>query len=180
MKSLFFALLLSVLTESTAATPTKNIQTCELEDGSDVTLQAQQDPAGDGDRFYLSMDAKSETAFTDIPEADYVGKVVLSKCLNHVLIYVISYGAPYLKGVVIRRTADNRTTHRIDFSEKALPELLYLNRRETKLAVPNAGYEVSSKYLVYRYQLGKGQDEEAAASDVLPAETGFEVIRIQR
>jgi hypothetical protein len=126
------------------------------------------------------MDGKTENAFTDIPGADYVGKLVLSKCLDHILVFAISYGAPYFKGVLIRRTVADGTGHRIDFAEKGLPELIYMNNRETMLVIPNIGHEVASKYLIYRYQQEKGQGEAAVGSDALPAKTGYQVIRIGR
>jgi hypothetical protein len=180
MKPLFLAPLLSAAIASASAAPIRNIQTCVLEDQSIATLQAQQVPAADGDHFYVSMDGKTENAFTDIPGADYVGKLVLSKCLDHILVFAISYGAPYFKGALIRRTAADETGFRIDFAEKGLPELIYRNNRETMLVIPNIGHEVASKYLIYRYQQAKGQGEAAVGADTLPAKTGYEVIRIDR
>jgi len=50
-----------------------------------------------------------------------------------------------------------------------LPALLYLGKSETKLLIPNIGYEVSSKYLLYRFQIGTGQPEEAGGIDTPPA-----------
>ena len=179
MKRLVYALLLPPIISAAAASPMKTVQTCRLEDGSEATLQAQYDRERDADRFFVTMDGKTETAFTDLPDADYSGQIALSKCVHHVLIFAISYGAPYHKGVVIRRTAQNRTTQRIDFSEKALPAVLYLGKSETELLIPNIGYEVSSKYLLYRFQIATGQPEAATGIDTPPANTGFEVIRIQ-
>jgi hypothetical protein len=180
MKACYFLLWLSTAAASATAAPMRSIQACTLEDGSEATLRAQYDAGLDADRFYLTMDGKTETAFTDLPDADYAGQVRLSQCLHHVLIFAISYGAPYLKGMVLRRTAEDRTTQRIDFSEKTLPELLYLSRRETKLVVPNAGHGVSGKYLVYRFRVGEGQGQEANAVDAPPATSGFKAIQARK
>jgi hypothetical protein len=180
MKTLLYALLLSPILASAASTSMRDVQTCRLEDGSEAILQAQHDPERDADRFYVMMNGKSETAFTDMPDADYAGQIVLSQCLENVLIFAISYGAPYHKGVVIRRNTESRTTHRIDFSEKALPELLYLGKKETKLVVPNMGHEVPAKYLLYSFQVDEGQPEEASGIDRLPSKIGFKVLRVKQ
>src|SRR5205823_1166547 len=103
------------------AAPMRTVQACRLEDGSETLLQAQYDSERDAERFYITMNGKTEAAFTDLPDADYAGHITLSKCLNNVLIFAISYGAPYQKGVVIRRTTESGTMHKINFSEKALP-----------------------------------------------------------
>jgi len=156
----------------------KTILSCQLESGSQVQLQSQADPVQDGDRFYLTLNGKMDDALVDIPGANYVGKLVLSKCVDHVLIFAISYGAPYFKGRVLRSPAETTSLQNIDFSEKSLPTLIYLNKWETKLVIPNIGYEVTSKYLVYRTRAGKGQDESATPTDSLPSSHRHRVIKI--
>lgn len=178
MKGSIFLLLFLPVVAFAAVTPARIVQTCKLEDGTDVLLQARYDRERDAERLYVAMDGKNEIAFTDLPDADYVGQIVLSKCLNHVLIFAIEYGAPYRKGVVIRRAIEDRTIQRIDFSEKALPKLLYIGKGKTALVIPNIGNEVSQKYLIYEFEVGKGQPEEAIGQDVLPPEAGFTVIPI--
>jgi hypothetical protein len=105
MKTLAFALLLSSIAATATAAPMRTVQTCTLEDGSVVTLRTQYDRERDADRFFVTIDGKTETAFTDLPDADYFGQIALSECVHHVLIFAITYTAPYHKGVVIRRTA---------------------------------------------------------------------------
>lgn len=177
MKPTIVAVSLILSCATAFATPLTAVKTCALEDGTKATLLAKTSP--EGSRFFIRMRGKTETAFTDIPDADYVGDIVLAKCIDQVFIFAITYGAPYLKGVVIRRPRHQHGTWRIDFSEKALPERLYLGASEMKLAIPNIGNEVPSKYLIYRFRREQGQDNEPLGSDQLPSEQGLEVKRVR-
>jgi len=178
MRGLLLALgVVTAVPFSTAASP-KDILACQLEDGSQVQLKSEADPARGGERFYLRRDGITEDAFVDIPGADYVGNLVLSKCLDHVLIFAINYGTPYFKGRLLRKPAGAGQPQNINFAEKSLPILIYLNKWETKLVIPNTGYEVTSKYLVYRSLTNKGQDERALPTDSLPNKNRHRVIQI--
>jgi hypothetical protein len=94
------------------------------------------------------------------------------------LVFAISYGPPYLKGVAIRKNPVSHLIERIDFSEKALPRWLYLNASEMQLVFPNIGYEVRGKYRVYQYVVDTGQPTEPVASDGMPGKRGFKVLNV--
>lgn len=171
-----FVLLL--LTEAANATPLKLVRACQLDGGSRVALLAE--PAVDGSRFHLKIDGRTEKAFTDMPDADFVGTVALATCVDHSLVFAISYGPPYLKGVVVRKNPENRRIERIDFAEKALPRWLYVNSKEMRLVIPNIGYEVPSRYLVYQYSAADGQPTEPLASDTLPDARGLKKFAVTK
>lgn len=160
-----------------AATPMVAVRTCSLDGGTRISLLAE--PRLEGNRLFLRMDGKIGRAFSDMPESDFVGAIALSACVNHVLVFAISYGPPYLKGVAIRHNPLSHVTERIDFAEKALPQWLYLSPTAMQLVIPNIGNEVSSKYLVYGFSVEKGQASEASARDTLPDESGFKVWRVR-
>jgi len=168
----FFALLAQTANAASLST----VSTCRLDDQSQVVLQAE--PAIDGNRFFLQIDGKVEKAFSDMPDTDFVGTIALATCVDHVLVFAISYGPPYLKGVAIRKNPVSHLIERIDFSEKALPRWLYLNASAMQLVIPNIGYEVRGKYLVYQYVVDTGQPTEPVASDSLPGKRGFKVLNV--
>lgn len=160
-----------------AAAPSTVVRSCRAGDGSGMTLFAE--PTVDGNRFSLQIDGRTAKAFTDMPNADFIGTVALSACVNHVLVFAISYGPPYLKGVAVRKNPTSHAVERIDFAEKALPRWLYLNQAEMRLVIPNIGNEVSSKYLVYGPSPGDGTADQPAAVDTLPDKRGFKVVRLK-
>lgn len=160
-----------------AAAPLETVRTCRLDGGARISLLAE--PGLDGNRFFLRMDGKIGKAFTDMPETDFVGTIALSTCVDHVLVFAISYGPPYLKGVAVRQNPVSHATERIDFAEKSLPQWLYVSPAEMQLVIPNIGNEVSSKYLVYGFTAANGQANEASARDALPETSGFKVRRVK-
>lgn len=174
-RSLIAPLLLAAST--VAAAPLATVRTCRLDGGARISLLAE--PGLDGNRFYLRIDGKIGKAFTDMPESDFVGTIALSACVDHVLVFAINYGPPYLKGVAVRQNPVSHATERIDFAEKALPRWLYLSPTAMQLVIPNIGNEVSSKYLVYSLTAAKGQANEASARDALPNKSGFKVWRVK-
>lgn len=167
-------LLLSAL--NAGAEQRSQILSCPVDKGSRVALLS--DPAPGGNRFHLKIDGTIGKAFTDMPDTDFTGTVVLAKCVGHTLIFAISYGPPYLKGVVIRKNPLTQSLERIDFAEKALPRWLYLNSKEMQLVIPNIGYEVSKKYLIYHFSEADGQPPEAETSDTLPDGRGRKRVEI--
>lgn len=165
---IFFATLLA---QTADAAPLSAVSTCQLDDQSQVVLQ--EEPSIDGSRLFLQIDGNVEKAFADMPDTDFVGTIALATCVDHVLVFAINYGPPYLKGVAIRKNPLNHRVERIDFSEKALPSWLYVNAATMKLVIPNIGNEVRGKYLVYQYTADAGQTNEPIASDNLPGQRGF-------
>lgn len=174
-RSLIAPLLLAAST--VAAAPLTTVRTCLLDGGARISLLAE--PGVDGNRFYLRINDNVGKAFTDMPESDFVGTIALSTCVDHVLVFAISYGPPYLKGVAVRQNPVSHVTERIDFAEKALPRWLYLSPTAMQLVIPNIGNEVSSKYLVYGLIAEKESANEASARNTLPDKSGFKVWRVK-
>jgi hypothetical protein len=155
----------------------KPIISCLLSDGTRASLLAES--SVDGKRLFVNLDKKTQTAFTDMPDADFVGVVVMAKCASSSLVFALNYGSPYSKGVVLRKNPISHSLERIDFAEKALPTYLYLGQKQMRLVFPNIGNEVSTRFLIYDYLSGKGQSEEANGSDIVPVKRGFEVVRLR-
>ncbi|WP_080427498.1 hypothetical protein [Burkholderia ubonensis] len=166
--------LLWVATAAFGATPSigdaealRSVLSCPLEGGSRITLKAKSHGM-DGDSLFLQTGKKIERAFLDMPETDFIGRIVLSKCVGKTLVFALDYGPPYLKGVAIRQNPKTHAEERIYFAEKSLPRWLYPGRQEMLVIIPNEGYETDKKYLVYRYIAGKGQSNESTPTDRLP------------
>ncbi|WPN55498.1 hypothetical protein [Pseudomonas sp. P9_31] len=159
------------------AQPLQTILTCPLADSTHVSLLAESDV--EGQRLFIELDGKTQIAFTDMPKSDFIGRIVLAKCAASSLIFALEYGSPYMKGVVLRKNPVSHTVERIDFAEKALPRWLYLGREQIRLVIPNIGYEVSAKFLVYDYVAGKGQLEGPPGIETPPDRRGFKVVRLK-
>lgn len=177
MRYLLFIAPTILIAGAALAAPPSIVQSCKQDDGSRIVVLAES--ASNGSRFYLQVNGRIDKAFTDFPDADFVGEIVLAACVEHVLVFAIKYGPPYLKGVAIRKNPVNRKIERIDFAEKALPHWLYVSPTEMKLIVPNIGHEVSSQYLLYSFNPTTGQPAEAEAVDNRPDKHGFKVARLK-
>ncbi|MHC8326842.1 hypothetical protein [Pseudomonas sp. LB1P83] len=177
MKKAGFFLIAALLVNPAFAEEKRSILNCPLSDGAIISLLAEAN--ADGQRLLVNFDQKTSHAFTDMPDSDFVGEVVMAKCASSSLIFVMNYGSPYLKGVVLRKNPVSHSIERIDFAEKALPRYLYLGQQQMRLVIPNIGNEVSTKFWVYDYVSGKGQPDEAAGSDVVPNGRGFKVVRFK-
>jgi hypothetical protein len=151
------------------AIPTKlrTVMSCPPADGTRATLKAE--PHGDdGDALFVDEAGKTQPAFLDMPDTQFVGNVALARCVGGALVFALEYGPPYLKGVAIRRNPQTHADERIYFAEKALPKWLYLSNQEMLVVIPNEGHETDKKYLVYQYVSGKGQSDQSTATDQLP------------
>ena len=177
MNKAFLLLLITLMCRPAWAHSQKTLLACPLSDGTKIALLATS--SADGLRLFVKFDGKIETAFTDMSEADFAGKVMLAKCAGATLIFALNYGSPYTKGVVLRKNPSSGELERIDFAEKALPRFLYWSVKQMRLVIPNEGYEVPEKFLVYDYFANKGQPVELQGFDVLPNKTGFTVIDLK-
>jgi hypothetical protein len=178
MKSPWPYLIAALLTTPAYAQPLKTILTCPLAGHSKVSLLAE--PAEDGHRLFVKLDGNTHIAFTDMPQEDFIGRIVLAKCVSSTLMFALEYGSPYMKGVVLRKNPVTHSVEQIDFAEKALPRWLYLGPQQMRLVMPNEGYEVPTKLLLYDYVAGKGQAETAIGIDTLPEARGFKVVHLER
>jgi len=176
MKSPWLYLIAALLTTPAYAKPLKTILTCPLADNTKVSLLA--DPVEEGHSLSIKIDGKTRIAFTDMPQSDFVGRIVLAKCVSSTLIFALEYGSPYLKGVVLRKNPITHAVEQIDFAEKALPRWLYLGQKQMRLVIPNKGYEVPNKFLLYDYITGQVEPETAVGIDTLPNAHGFKVVHL--
>ncbi|WP_232435970.1 hypothetical protein [Burkholderia ubonensis] len=137
--------------------PTKlrTIISCTLADRTRVTLKAESH-GDDGDALFVDEGGKTQPAFLDMPDTEFVGDVALARCVGGTLVFALEYGPPYLKGLAIRRNPQTHRDERIYFAEKALPKWLYLGSQEMLVVIPNLGHETDKKYLVYHYVAGRG------------------------
>jgi hypothetical protein len=177
MKIAHLGIVALLATSPAFANSPKPIISCLLSDGTRASLLAES--SVDGKRLFVNLDKKTQPAFTDMPDADFVGAVVMAKCASSSLIFALNYGSSYSKGVVLRKNPISHSIERIDFAEKALPTYLYLGQKQMRLVFPNIGNEVSTRFLIYDYFSGKVQNSEANGSDIVPAKRGLEVIRLK-
>ena len=77
MKTPWKYLFAALLTTPPYAQPLKPILTCPLADNTKVSLLAE--PAEDGQRLFIKLDGKTHIVFTDMPQSDFVGRIVLAK-----------------------------------------------------------------------------------------------------
>ncbi|MFJ2527062.1 hypothetical protein [Pseudomonas helmanticensis] len=177
MKNLWIVLVFAIFCRPLLADPKKVVLDCPFPDGTSAALLASS--SEDGQQLFVMIGDNVDTAFPDMPDTNFVGDIVLARCSGASLIYALNYGSPYLKGAVVRKNPKTKTLERIDFAEKALPSLLYLNAQQMRLVIPNEGYEDPSKFLVYDYIAIKGQPEEPKGVNTLPGRKGFEVFDLK-
>ena len=177
MNKALLLLLITLMCRPAWAGSQKTLLTCPLSDGTKIALLATSN--ADGQRLFVKFDGKIETAFTDMPDEDFVGDLMLAKCTGATLIFALNYGSPYTKGVVLRKNPASGVLERIDFAEKALPRFLYLSAEQMRLVIPNEGYEVPEKYIVYDSFAKNGQTDEPQGFDVLPDQGEFTVIDLK-
>ncbi|WP_285415513.1 hypothetical protein [Pseudomonas sp. efr-133-TYG-5] len=177
IKKFWFSLIFALACLPAFAETKTALLDCPLSDGTTASLLSTS--SEDGKRLFVKIDNQTESAFTDIPDSDFVGEIALAKCTGSGLIYAMNYGSPYLKGAALRKNPESGTLERIDFAEKALPVFLYLNARNMRLVIPNEGYEIPEKFIVYDYITPKGQSEEPKGMNTAPDEKGFKVIDLK-
>jgi hypothetical protein len=141
-----------------------------LADGTPAELKGESH-GSDGVALYVYEGGKTQPAFLDMPNNQFIGNVKLARCVGGALVFALDYGPPYIKGVVIRLNPQSHADERIYFAEKALPRWLYLNDREMVLVVPNFGHETGKRYLVYEFNSRQGQIGEGRATDTLSVPT---------
>ncbi|PHV05067.1 hypothetical protein CSQ96_23015 [Janthinobacterium sp. BJB412] len=176
MKSIPTIVLLCALVPARAA-PLKPVLACQLSGGQQIELLSEARGL-DGDALFLKFSGAPHKAFDDFPDAEFVGKVALAKCVDRVLVFGLNYGPPYLKGGAIRANPTTRKIERIDFAEKAAPGWIYSGARDMLLVFPNLGHESARKFIVYRFVSASGQDEEVSYVDRLPRLAAYRASRL--
>lgn len=158
------------------ATSVKTIQTCEFNDGNKIHLISRQ--TIDGDKLYLKFRERVMNAFLGDDDSDS-GEVVLSKCINHALIFSLNYGTPYLKGCLITESKKINKQTSLDrqcFSERNIPESIWFGKSKTLIVIFNiTGVgEWSGKYIIY-----DNTKKDAYASSILPKKAGYDIYLIK-
>ena len=180
MKTLLLLALLGVWSSPYAApAPRTNLLACHLGGGNKVTLISESHGL-DGQALFLKVNGSTEKAFQDFPDTNFVGNVALSKCVGNILVYVLNYGTPYLKGAIVRFNPDTSRIEKTNFAEKSLPAWIYVGAHGNLVIIPTQGYgETDKKYVIYRFVAGIGQNEQPEFSNNLPSAEGYRVIRIR-
>lgn len=108
---------------------TKTIQTCELKGGDLIKLVTHQ--TVDGDTPYFTFRQVIRSALLDDKNI-YSGGIILSKCVNHTLIFNFNYGSPYLKGClvtgVIKKPQAKDSLEGFCFSERNNPDSIWFGK----------------------------------------------------
>lgn len=132
--------------------------------------------------YYLRINGSREQPVLGDTEKSR-GTHTFLKCLGNDargLLFVGEFAANYPQGIVISYNSSIGEFERIDFAERNLPAWLYLGARDTMVVIPSGGYgETDKKFVVYRYAAGRGQEEQAGFSDILPRAIGYKVIRVR-
>lgn len=176
MKTITCIALLCALVPARAA-PLKPVLACQLSAGQRVELLSEA-RGPDGDALFLKFSGAPKKAFDDFPDTEFVGAVVLAKCVDRVLLFGLDYGPPYIKGGAIRANPTTKKIERIDFSEKAAPGWIYSGARDMLLVFPNLGHESARRFIVYRFVSASGQDEEVSYVDRLPRLAAYRASRL--
>lgn len=177
-KLLLFVLVCCWWNTAAFAAPRTSLLTCDLGSGYKATLLGEAHGI-EGKVLFLDINGNVEKAFLDFPDASLVGNVVLAKCVDHVLVFAMNYGPPYLKGMAVRFNADTSRIEQINFSEKSLPSWIYTNPRSLLVVFPNKGHESNKRFVVYQFVAGEGQGEEPEGFDTLPKRVGYKAIRVR-
>ncbi|HCW0182189.1 TPA: hypothetical protein OW286_005665 [Citrobacter freundii] len=154
----------------------KNIKECKLNNDDIINLISLR--TVDGNAPYLVFDNVIVSAFLD-DRSIYSGGIVLSKCINHTLIFALSYGPPYIKGCLItglsNDTAENRKPEGFCFAEKNMPESVWFGKDQTLIVIKNDNNsgEWNGKYIIYN-----NHEEDAKAFNQLPDINGYKIYQL--
>lgn len=155
----------------------KTIAKCELNSGNVVKLVALN--TVDGDRPFLTFENRMFSAFLDT-DSDYYGELVLSKCINHTMIFNLNYGSPYLKGCLVtglkKKHQSSVLFEGLCFSERNTPESIWFGKDETLIIIRNDNNvgEWNGKYIIY-----DSKNKEAHTSNELPKKEGYDIYPVK-
>ncbi|WP_240246249.1 hypothetical protein [Escherichia sp. MOD1-EC7003] len=150
----------------------KDVIKCDFNKNDGVTLVSLK--TIDGDTPYLLFENIIVSAFLD--GAIYSGDIVLSKCVNHSLIFALNYGPPYIKGCLITSlNHDSGMKNKLKgfcFAERNIPEAIWFGKKKTLIIIKNDNRvgEWREKYIIY-----DSSKEAAYDSYSLPEKKGYEI-----
>ncbi|EPF4172142.1 hypothetical protein ACSSEE_002658 [Escherichia albertii] len=168
-KVLFLSIVIS--TRCLSAT-INNLQNCAITEEKEVTLLSLK--TIDGDTPYLAFDNIITPAFLD--GGIKSGELVLAKCVNHALIFALSYGPPYISGCLVTGVKETDEQKKVPqgfcFAEKNAPEAVWFGKNNTLLVIRNVEGigEWQGKYILY-----DSRRNAPWATDSLPDIAGYDI-----
>lgn len=179
MRVLLLLSLLGYWSASAFAAPRTSLLTCDLGGGKKAALLGESHGI-EGQSLFVAIDGNVSKAFPDFPDAEFVGNVVLAKCIDHALVFALNYGPPYLKGMAIRFNSSTSNVESVNSAEKALPTWIFTGSRGMLVVFPNKGNESGKRFIVYQFIAGQGQKDEPETADALPSLIGYKAIHVRR
>ncbi|MHA7846353.1 hypothetical protein [Serratia sp. D1N4] len=179
MKVQLYIITLLFISFTCLADSIKIVKTCKLKQGEKIQLIAVN--TIDGDTLYLKFRNILVGAFQEQGEDDYfsVGDMVLSKCVNHSLIFALNFGPPYLKGCLVTAWNSDNKPESFCFAEKDLPESIWVSDKNTLIVIKNEN-EISAldgKYTIYDSARKSG--ERSYHIDTLPPKEGYKIFSLK-
>ncbi len=172
MRLSIIVILLALMPVNCLPATIKKLQTCAVPEEKEIILLSLQ--TIDGDTPYLAFDNTITSAFLD--GSVRTGELVLAKCVNHTLIFALSYGPPYISGCVITGIKETDAQKIVPqgycFAERNAPEAVWFGKNHTILVIRNieGKGEWQGKYILY-----DSRKDEAWATDSLPNNDGYQI-----
>ena len=172
MRLSIIGILLALIPINCLSATIKNLQTCAISEEKEITLLSLQ--TIDGDTPYLAFDNTITSAFLD--GSVRTGELVMAKCVNHALIFALSYGPPYISGCLVTGVKESGAQKSVPqgfcFSERNAPEAVWFGENHTLLVIRNVEGkgEWQGKYILY-----DSRKDEAWSTDSLPNNAGYEI-----
>lgn len=179
MKStLLFAALLSASFVGRA----EKLLTCDVGSGPTISVEVIRDlPVADTWMYSMRQNGVTTPLFMDADSSR--GSSVDAACVgkkNHALVLSGEFAANARQGFVLTYRPGRDAPGRLDFAEKGRPDWLFLNSKETIVAVATNGLgETSKKYRIYRTATGLNGEPAAESVDRLPGLRGLEKVNLK-
>jgi hypothetical protein len=158
-------LCISYATGSQAAVDMEAVASCALGSKGKHTLTLLRDHPIEGTAvYYVSKDGASPARLYPGDEDQSRGEAIQVACVGlKERAFVLSgeFTSNYLQGLAIRYNTTAGQWERVDFAERERPASIYMDAKGITVLIPNNGRNESSKrYILYRYETGKGEVEQ--------------------
>ncbi len=158
-------LCISYATASQAAVGMEAVASCALGNKGSHTLTLLRDhPIEHTALYYVSKDGAAPVPLYPGDEDQSRGEDIQAACVGvKERAFVLSgeFTSNYIQGVAIRYNTKAGQWERVDFAERERPASIYMDAKEITVLIPNNGRNESSKrYILYRYEAGKGEVEQ--------------------
>jgi hypothetical protein len=172
-------LCLSYAAPSQSATGMEAVTSCIFGNDRAHTIALLRDhPIGNTAAYYLSKDGAAPGRLYQGDEDQSRGEDIQVACVGtkeRAFVLSGAFTSNYLQGVAIRYNTKAKRWERIDFAERARPTKVYFDANGMAILIPNTMRNESSKrYIIYRYQDGKGSGEQTY-SDRPPRSQGVQI-----